>query len=133
MKKYLLLASIVLAVTIPSVSWSQATHQGGGNNGGMPAAGMPPMEQHQGEGQRPEEGQRHEEREQRFEEHKAEMLRHIDEHLAEVQHRKVCVEAARDHDALRACMPERGGENRGNNENQGHNENRGGNEKHGNR
>ncbi|MGB9152375.1 MAG: hypothetical protein WCD70_04725 [Alphaproteobacteria bacterium] len=86
MKKYVLLTAMVLALAAPSVAWSQ-TAPGGGSNGGSG--------QQQGG-------------EQQFQEHKSEMLKRLNEHLAEVQQRIGCVQAAADHEALRACMPERG-------------------------
>jgi hypothetical protein len=34
------------------------------------------------------------------------VLKRLNEHLAEVQQRIACVQAAADHQALRACMPQ---------------------------
>lgn len=42
-----------------------------------------------------------------FEERKAEILKRMDKRLEEAKKRHACVEAAKDPEALRACMPER--------------------------
>ena len=42
---------------------------------------------------------------QRFEEVKAKHLEHIAKHIAELQKAQSCVQAATNHDALRACRP----------------------------
>jgi hypothetical protein len=44
---------------------------------------------------------------QHFQEMKAKILQRIGDHMAEVQKRQACVEAANDGEALRACLPER--------------------------
>jgi hypothetical protein len=48
-------------------------------------------------------------KEEKFEDRKAKVLEHISKHIAEAQKRQACVEAATNHDALKACMPERKG------------------------
>jgi hypothetical protein len=52
---------------------------------------------------------------QRFEEHKAELERHVAEHiaklkqhLAEAEQKQSCIQAASNRDALKACVGERG-------------------------
>jgi hypothetical protein len=80
MKRYMLLAAITLALTIPSVAWCQSGAPGGGQAGDG----------------------------QQFQQRKAEILKHISDRLAEIQQRQSCVEAANNHEALRACMPHRG-------------------------
>ena len=90
MKKYVLMTAMVLALAAPGMAWSQSA-PGGGN-------GAPPSSTGPGGGQ---------EREQKFQEHKTEILQRMNEHLAEVQKRIACVQAATNHEALRACMPER--------------------------
>ncbi len=101
MKKYVLLTAVVLSIAAPSLAWSQS------NPGGFPPQGS------QGGG--------HEGNGQEFQERKANILKRMNEHLAEVQQRIGCVQAANNHEALRACMPERhegghGGEHEGHGE-----------------
>jgi len=101
MKKYMLLTATVLALAIPGAAWSQTAPSGG--NGGPPPGGPQGGGQHeQGDGQH-------------FQEHKARALEMLNHHLQEVQQRIGCVQAAANHEALRACMPERrgGGEGHG--------------------
>ena len=43
-----------------------------------------------------------------FGEHKAKILKRMEERQAEAQKRKACVEAARDSEALKLCKPKRG-------------------------
>ncbi len=88
MKKYLLWTVMVLALAAPSVSWGQTA---------------PPEPYHGGA---PAFGERHGRGEERFHEHKAEMIRHLHEQLEAVQQRIRCVEGAPNHEALRVCMPE---------------------------
>jgi hypothetical protein len=45
--------------------------------------------------------------EEKFQERKAELLQRLNNHLAEVQQRISCVQAATNHQTMRACMPER--------------------------
>ena len=45
--------------------------------------------------------------EEKFEERKARILDHISKHLAEIQKRQACVQAATTPKALKACLPER--------------------------
>ena len=102
MKKYLLLAASILILSAP-VAWSQ-TAPGGGSGQQQPPGGGGQMQpggpQGHGDGQN-------------FQEHKAEILQHMNRHLQEVQSRIRCVEAANDHEALRACLPEMGGHHGG--------------------
>ncbi len=93
MKKYLLMTAMIMALAAPSMAWSQNAPSAGGG-------GTPPSSAGAGGG-----GQ---EREQRFQERKTEILQRMNEHLAEIQKRIACVQAATNHEALRACMPERG-------------------------
>jgi TolA-binding protein len=93
MKKYVLLTAMVLALAVPCMAWSQSAP--GGGNGAPPSSSGAGGS---GGGQ---------EREQKFQEHKTEILQRMNEHLAEVQKRIACVQAATNHEALRACMPER--------------------------
>ncbi|GEM_PF-1535062 len=103
MKKYVLLTAVALILAAPGIALSQnaPSGNGGGFRGGPGgpdgpgAQGMQEENGHQGNGER-------------FQEHKAEMLKRLNEHLAEVQKRISCVQAAANHEALRACMPERG-------------------------
>lgn len=46
--------------------------------------------------------------EQKFEARKAEALKRMDNRSAEMQKKKACVEAAKDHEAMKACFPNRG-------------------------
>ena len=56
----------------------------------------------QGGGQQGGQGQQ---QPQRFEEVKAKHLEHIAKHIAELQKAQSCVQAATNHDSLRACRP----------------------------
>ena len=98
MKKYMLTTAMVLALAVPGMAWSQSAPGGGGNGAPPPSAGAGAGAGGSGGGQ---------EREQRFQEHKTEILQRMNEHLNEVQKRIACVQAATNHEALRACMPER--------------------------
>jgi hypothetical protein len=93
MKKIVLLAALFMAFIAPTMAWSQSSP---GGNGGPPpqASGAPGGEAGSG---------------QNFQQHKAEITQHISEHIAEAQKRLSCVQAASSHEAMRACMPERGG------------------------
>ena len=96
MKKYILIAAMALTLAAPA-AWSQnALPPGGNGNGPAP----------QGQGGQNEDPQH-------FQQHKAEILQRMNEHLADVQKRISCVQAATDQQALRACMPQRGGEGHG--------------------
>jgi hypothetical protein len=98
MKKYILLAAIGLVFAAP-VAWGQS------DTGAPPQGSSPPMGNMNGTGgMQPMGGQGDG---MKFEERKADILKHINQHLAETEQRKSCVEAAQNHDALRACMPER--------------------------
>lgn len=44
-------------------------------------------------------------KEQTFEAKKAEILGHMKERMAEMQKKQACVEAAKDHEALKTCFP----------------------------
>ncbi len=95
MKKYVLLSAMLVALAAPGAAWSQGVPPGGNN-------GAPPPQGSGGQGQyRDGDGQR-------FQERKSEMLQRMNEHLADVQKRISCVQAAKDRDDLRACMPRRG-------------------------
>ena len=100
MKNCVLVTAIALALILPATAWSQTTPPPNGNSG-PPGNNM--MMQHNQNGASGTQGDDHE----HFQEHKQEILRHMNEHLAEVQKRMACVQAANDHEALRACMPER--------------------------
>jgi len=52
--------------------------------------------------------ERHEQREQKFAEHKARALERIGHHIAEMQKKQQCVQAADKPEALKACFPNRG-------------------------
>lgn len=89
MKKYILLTAMAFTLTAPVAAYSQTA----------PAPnGTPPQSQ----------GGQHSGDSQHFQERKAEILQRMNEHLAEVQKRIGCIQAANDHEALRSCMPERG-------------------------
>lgn len=60
-----------------------------------PGTGAPPPPQGGGQGA------------QHFEAAKARHLEHIAKHIAELQQRQACIQAAQNHEALRACMPAR--------------------------
>jgi len=85
MKKYILLTAMVLMLAAPGSAWCQ--NNPSGNSGNAPGAGA------QG---------------QDFQARKAEIIQHISAHLAEMQQRLNCVQAATNHEALRACMPQKG-------------------------
>ncbi|MGB9154497.1 MAG: hypothetical protein WCD70_15585 [Alphaproteobacteria bacterium] len=91
MKKYVLMTAMVFALTAPALSWAQTAP---GGAGGPPPGGMGGGQHEEGDGQH-------------FQERKTEILQRMNEHLAEVQKRIACVQAATNHEALRACMPER--------------------------
>jgi len=57
-------------------------------------------------------GGKHPKQEQRFEAHKQAILKHMNEHLAEIQQHIACVQAATNPESLRACMPEHVGSSR---------------------
>jgi len=105
MKKRVLLTALALIFVGPALAMAQNT------GGSPPTGGMPPSGEnspnHWGQNSQGGPGGGHEDG-KRFEEHKAEILRHINEHLAEVEQRKHCVEAANNHEALRACAPQHG-------------------------
>lgn len=44
---------------------------------------------------------------QKFEERKAERLKHIGERIAEMQKRQACVQAAANFEAMKSCFPDR--------------------------
>jgi hypothetical protein len=94
MKKYILLTMMVLTLMIPHMAWCQTGP--GGMNGSPQGVGTPGGGQ-MGDGQH-------------FQERKAEILKHISEHLTEIQQRQSCVESANDRQALMACMPHRDGD-----------------------
>ena len=98
MKKYLLMTAMAFVLVAPAAAWSQGV-------GGTPPTGVlaPKGQATQVQGQ-PQQGQPS----QRFEERKAEILGHIAQRLSELQQRQGCVQSAQNHEALRACMPERG-------------------------
>jgi hypothetical protein len=79
MKKHLLLPAMLLALSISSAAWSQSFTTGDGPGDG-----------------------------QQFEQRKAEILKRIGDHLAEIQQRQSCVQAANSPAALHACMPRHG-------------------------
>lgn len=91
MKKSMLLTAMILALMAPGAAWSQSTPPGNDNNSEPP----PSMGTGEAGGQK-------------FQEHKAELLQRMNEHLVETQKRIACVQAATNHEALHACMPERG-------------------------
>jgi hypothetical protein len=96
MKKYMLMTAMVLVLAAPATGWSQNAPAGNPPPGNNPPAGGP------GGGQPPV-------NEGRFEDRKAEILQRMNNHLAEVQKRISCVQAAQNHEQLRACLPERRG------------------------
>ena len=109
MKRYVVLAALILMFAAPGMAFSQTANPAE-NNGGPPASGMGggmgmnrnggpigggPAVMHKRDGKE-------------FQKHKAEILKHISVHLAEIEQRKHCIEAASDGQALRACVPHRG-------------------------
>ncbi|MDE1901384.1 MAG: hypothetical protein KGI37_07055 [Alphaproteobacteria bacterium] len=97
MKKRALLVAALLAVMGTSAALAQESPDGNGAPGGAPpppAMGGMNGGMHDGKN---------------FDQRKAEILQHMNEHLADVQKRIACVQAATDHKALRACMPMRHG------------------------
>jgi hypothetical protein len=66
-----------------------------------PPAGGPPAARNSA-------GPSPEQREQRFAEHKTKALERIGQHIAEMQKKQQCVQAADKPDALKACFPNRG-------------------------
>jgi Spy/CpxP family protein refolding chaperone len=102
MKKYAILTALALVLAVPTVAWSQS----------VPAPSSPPANgnwNHNGPGgQEGGQQERKEERKEKFEDRKAEILKRMNQHLEEIAKRKSCVEAATDHEALRACMPQGG-------------------------
>jgi TolA-binding protein len=91
MKKYILMTAMVLALASPGAAWSQTPPTSGSAPSNAGGAGSGQM----GNGQN-------------FQEHKAEILKRLNQHLSECQQRISCVNAAADHEALHACMPPRG-------------------------
>jgi hypothetical protein len=75
MKKYVLMTLAVMMLAMPGVAWSAA-----------------PSGQQQGDAQR-------------FAQHKAQMLKNMNDHLAAVQKQISCIQAAQNRQALQACMP----------------------------
>ena len=104
MKKYAILTALLLVLGVPSLALSQGTA------GGQPPSSSGNPSGSRGWGNRNGSGGQEEEV-KRFQEHKAEALSHINQHLEEIVQRKRCVEAANDHQALRTCMPQGGGGN----------------------
>ena len=111
MKQYLILTALAFLLAAPAAALSQSAPSSGG-----PATGAPPTsgsgqgggwQNHNG-GQGQQGGQGGEQREERLAEHKAEIIHRMNEHIEEIEKRKACVEAAKDHEALRACMPQGG-------------------------
>ena len=80
MKKYVLTMIAVMILAMPGVAWSAAPS---GTAGGG-----------QGQGDA-----------QRFAQHKAQLLKSMNDHLAAVQKQISCIQAAQNHQALQACMP----------------------------
>jgi hypothetical protein len=80
MKKYVLTTIAVMMLAMPGLAWSAAPN---GTAGGS-----------QGQGDA-----------QRFAQHKAQMLKNMNDHLAAVQKQISCIQAAQNHKALRACAP----------------------------
>jgi len=102
MKKYAVMTALLLAaLVIPGASWAQSAPGGIGSGApqGAPGGGQHPNGQQGGQGG----GDGKE-----FQERKAEILNHMREHEEEIHKRMACVEAANDHEALRACVPEHG-------------------------
>ena len=91
MKNTVLLTAALLALTTASASRAETQQP--------PSMGEHPMQGGQGMMQGGQGGDDH------FVEHKAEILKHIDAHMSEVQQHKQCIEEAQNHDALRACRP----------------------------
>jgi len=110
MKNFTLITSVALTLVLPTLAWSQNLPPNSGGNYGSGYNGMAqPLGNSGGYGSM---GQKSGS-EEHFQEHKAEILRHMSEHLSEIQQRMKCVQAATNHEALRTCLPERG-EERGN-------------------
>ena len=80
MRKYVLTMIAVMILAMPGVAWSAAPS---GTAGGG-----------QGQGDA-----------QRFAQHKAQMLKNMNDHLAAVQKQISCIQAAQNHQALQACLP----------------------------
>lgn len=102
MKKYMLLALLVLVLATPASGWSQGMAQDG--EGAPPAAAAPGNAGGAMGGAEPG---------QNFEGHKAKILRHLNEHLSKVQQQIACVQSAENPGALHACMPQRKGWKKG--------------------
>jgi len=100
MKKYLLVTVMALVLALPGAAWCQGP---GDNDGGGPQNEGGPSGGPQGPGG-PGGGR---DNPQQFQQRKAEVLKRIGEHQAELQKVQSCVEAANDGQALRACMPRR--------------------------
>jgi hypothetical protein len=78
MKKYVLMTLAVMMLAMPGVAWSAAPSPAGGSQG---------------------------QDAQRFAQHKAQMLKNMNDHLAAVQKQISCIQAAQNRQALQACMP----------------------------
>jgi hypothetical protein len=94
MKRHILAASLALLLASSGLVSAQTV---------PPTVGGTPPVSGQAGGQQ---GGQH--RAEEFQKHKTEILERISKHLAEVQQRQTCVQAASDFQALKACMPERG-------------------------
>lgn len=88
MKSFVLLAAIILALA-PGLAWSENAPPAAGKGG-------PPPQMMMGDAKN-------------FAQHKEMMLKHMNEHLADVQKRISCVQAANNHEDLRGCMIHFGG------------------------
>jgi hypothetical protein len=97
MKNYVVVSVALMLMALPALSMAQ-TAAPPSSPSGLPATSMAPGGASGAQGQP----------NGRFEEHKAEVLKRINEHISEATNRKSCVEAATDHEQLKACMPEKG-------------------------
>ena len=107
MKRYVLLAAVVVILGIPGMAWSQS----GPSGAGAPPPPPPPVTGGSNGGQGGNG--------QDFQTRKTEILKRMNGHLAEVQQRIGCVQAAANPEALRACMLARREGGRGGQDNHG--------------
>jgi hypothetical protein len=98
MKKYVFVAAMAVALAASSSAWSRSTSSAGTSSASQPAARLQaqPMAGQQGQqlGNPPN-----------FQQMKSQILAHMNENLADLQKRIPCVQAAKDDQGLRACLP----------------------------